>query len=91
MVPLIFTSKQCPIKRQSFWFQEESLWWRSVDWCYLKYLRIFYHEGDLRQYENNHQVLKYYFQCLEFHSYRINCEEGSDTKFQHLHCSCKLD
>ena len=30
-------------------------------------LRILFHEGELRQYEN-HQVLKYYYQYLKYHS-----------------------
>ena len=37
---------------QTFYFQEESLWQCSVYWCYLKYLTIFFHKGELQQYEN---------------------------------------
>ena len=46
------------------------------------YLRIFFHEGELQQYENS--------EGLVFHWYRVNNEEGSDTKFQYPHRSYKL-
>ena len=47
--------------RQTFWFWEENLWSHSVYWCYLKYLRIFIHEGELQDYENR----QYYYQYLD--------------------------
>ena len=50
--------------------------------------KVFFHEGELPQY-NNHEAVKHHYECLEQHSeglvvhwYRVSSEEGSDTKFQ---------